>query len=1048
MHYLSKRKKHICSFLVISLLLSLFCKPCLTFCADEIEVRDTKENAAPISENTFSLSSTDDIIALSEKSIDETWTLGRVFNLTKDLDLQGSGFKPISIFAGVFHGNGHTISGLKLEGNDSNTGLFRTIAETGRVEGLQVEGNIAPDGSMRRIGGIAGTNRGSIVDCSFSGYILGAEETGGIAGWNTPSGNIMRCKNSSEIHGIRRTGGIAGFNEGNIWESENEGGINTGSKNAWELDDERDAAAAAQMPDGELDDNNENLDKLNPDSLDLKDGNILQRFDDEHRINYTGGITGASSGILADCQNHGVVGYSHVGFKTGGIVGYERGVLYGCSNTGAIFGRKDVGGIAGQLEPCVMNIYFPDALSDSSDELDRLVDLTNALHKAIGEEDDKAQVKIDQIRFTTDELRAKIDAYKVYYQCKNDSVEKDIRSRINEIREIVDSIELDRYDKDTKGALESLRDGIDDFGKLIDATENAASSGIDVDMTNYFSKLISILSGTNTQLDTLLSKAVKADKHGKSLEDKTERLKELSGGLYEFLWGCIDDYKKDIRITGDDINSSTDALAIGMDALSDSLKASDALLRKHLDGLTSQVRVLNTTLNRGFDEIQEEMDDIWNTKDVEDIFRDISDDANEELTRGLILRAENRGNIDSDINGGGIAGFMDIDDDIQSDFEVVSGGQLSLVHERTQKATILNCSNHGDVSVRNNYAGGIVGRAEMGAVISGNNYGCIEVREGNYAGGIAGKSAFVIRNSHSMGEIKGQDYIGGIAGYGKTVIGNASFATVSMDSGEHIGAVLGDLDSEGECQGNIYVDQGVPAINGVTEEKSAKPVTYHEFLDTPGIPKEFSNLKVTFQADGEVLKTLYVPYGSSVSEHEYPDKLPEDISYGYWETPELTNVTENVTVNLKYVDWVTTIASDEDPPVLMLTGKFFDGTALSYSNDGQVSGVNIPKGYSLKAAIGFNIESPYEEKGSIYRVRYLSPEENEQESVLLLQNGQAVPVDFRRDGKYLVFPMDSEGTFIVAKKHENRLPYVLSGAGAILLLILFALFKKKPRSKN
>ena len=67
-----------------------------------------------------------------------------------------------------------------------------------------------------------------------------------------------------------------------------------------------------------------------------------------------GGIAGFSNGVIQSCKNVGNVGYEHMGYNVGGIVGRQSGYLDGCKNTGIVNGRKDVGGIAGQLEPrCV-----------------------------------------------------------------------------------------------------------------------------------------------------------------------------------------------------------------------------------------------------------------------------------------------------------------------------------------------------------------------------------------------------------------------------------------------------------------------------------------------------------------------------------------------------------------------------------------------------------------------------------------------------------------------------------------------------------------------
>ncbi len=69
--------------------------------------------------------------------------------------------------------------------------------------------------------------------------------------------------------------------------------------------------------------------------------------------------------FLQSCKNTGPVGYEHVGYNVGGIAGRQSGYLNGCTNQGVILGRKDVGGIAGQLEPEIFLRYGEDLLKSA-----------------------------------------------------------------------------------------------------------------------------------------------------------------------------------------------------------------------------------------------------------------------------------------------------------------------------------------------------------------------------------------------------------------------------------------------------------------------------------------------------------------------------------------------------------------------------------------------------------------------------------------------------------------------------------------------------------
>ena len=120
-----------------------------------------------------------------------------------------------------------------------------------------------------------------------------------------------------------------------------------------------------------------------------------------------GGIAGWSSGILQSCSNSGPVGYAHVGYNIGGVVGRQSGYLDGCSNSGPILGRKDVGGVAGQLEPQLTLKYDEDTLNKLWDELDNLQDLMDSTLNHTGTTVDAVS---QQITDFTDSARTAKDA--------------------------------------------------------------------------------------------------------------------------------------------------------------------------------------------------------------------------------------------------------------------------------------------------------------------------------------------------------------------------------------------------------------------------------------------------------------------------------------------------------------------------------------------------------------------------------------------------------------------------------------------------------------
>ena len=70
---------------------------------------------------------------------------------------------------------------------------------------------------------------------------------------------------------------------------------------------------------------------------------------------------------MDSCINRGAVGYPHYGYNVGGIAGRQSGHITSCTNMGEIYGRKDVAGIVGQMEPYLKLL----ASASLADQLER-----------------------------------------------------------------------------------------------------------------------------------------------------------------------------------------------------------------------------------------------------------------------------------------------------------------------------------------------------------------------------------------------------------------------------------------------------------------------------------------------------------------------------------------------------------------------------------------------------------------------------------------------------------------------------------------------------
>lgn len=333
-------------------------KTILLICVLFLLIMPLTANAAE-AQKTLSIATPEEFLTFAEQCRLDSYSTDLVVTLEADIDLDDITFTPIPVFSGVFDGNGHSVTGLSITADGSSQGLFRYLTKNAVVQDLTVSGNIQPGGSSSQIGSIAGVNEGVIRNCSFSGTVAGSYDIGGIAGMNTVTGVIENCSMNGQLYGKHFVGGIAGDNCGVIRSSSNHASINT----------------TAQQ-------NHIDISDITMDSL--------TNTEASNTVTNIGGIAGISSGVIRDCDNHGDVGYSHIGYNLGGIAGTQSGYIVDCKNHGAIQGRKEVGGIVGQMEPSSVITYSQDTFQILDGQL---AELSGLLNRASG----NAQTNADQI---------------------------------------------------------------------------------------------------------------------------------------------------------------------------------------------------------------------------------------------------------------------------------------------------------------------------------------------------------------------------------------------------------------------------------------------------------------------------------------------------------------------------------------------------------------------------------------------------------------------------------------------------------------------------
>ncbi len=972
---------------------------------------------------TIEIKTVDDLIALSENSVLDTYTVGKVFELTADIDLSGAMFEPIASFGGTFHGNGHVISGFYWNEEGSNIGLFRFVEQGALIEDLKVRVSLKPDGSAARVGGIAGTNRGRISGCSVSGRVEGRENTGAVAGCNEASGLIENCMSTAKVSGFKATGGIVGLNEGIVESCTNRGEVNTSDRT------ERSA---------------ETLTEASP-----LDGKIL----DAEKVYHTGGIAGKSTGTIRTSSNEGVVGYLHAGYNTGGIVGLQSGYITGCANRATVLGRKDTGGIAGQFEPYVMLRYEEDTIQKVQNQTDALLDQLGQLSDTLRDAGDETITDMDAVRSGVKDIRSGLQSNKKNYYDNTKNFTSDLDRELDRLENNMDEFELKVYDHYTEGDVNSLKADRARLNQLREQlkeslkTDPEQAKGILEEMSQLLQKIDDTTMG--------LPKSVEND-----VDDTTGNINDYADNLGVNIQGIrklINDNKDklytDLEATDHDMTGRMDTVSSGLDRLFEALKDTSHETKDQMEAIRKQVRLISDTMDGSVDELKSRDDELIN---------DVSDEQAKEPGSGLISGCENLGFIRSDSNTGGIVGIIGVELEIDPENDVEVDGEESLKIDRTARASVRGCTNREQVVSTNHYAGGIAGRADAGALTDNCNLADVEAEEGNYVGGIAGSSMGAVRENAVFCRISGKDYVGGVVGKGETVTGNRVIVSLATEErGEYRGAVAGDAD--GEISGNLFVPHNLAAVDGVTYLSQAEPLTYEEMISREGTPQEFEQLEVIYLVDGKEAARVPVSYGQPVPEEKIP-KIPEKEGfYGFWEEKGQDCVRTGLKVNAEYRLWVTTISGSlrrGELPVLLAEGEFYPDTLLHVTEvDGQET-ARLPGAGRKATAYRYAFEAPEgtdftRQKGKEIVFRILKPDEKRGswEVTAVGADGRAVSLPVREDGSYLLCSLvpayggqSAEWTLLIQKKAANG--YLLILAAVIAAGVLGAVFAVKTKRKS
>ncbi len=1048
---------------------------------------NTMQIYAEDSPQTIYIKNSQDLIKLSKDCTLDRFSRGILVVLQNDIYLNGEPFTPIPIFSGTFDGQGYAIKGLSITVEGSNQGLFRYIEQGGVIKNLKVEGSVTPSGEKSNIGGIAGNNKGLIENSSFSGFVKGKDMVGGITGFNGISGMIMDCVSKGNIYGESKAGGVTGYNAGTILRSTNAAEVNT------------------TLKEGSL-----NIQDISLDDIDIA---MLSKISTD--ITDLGGIAGVNTGIVQNSQNEGTVGYPHVGYNVGGIAGRQSGYITNCQNYGTIYGRKEVAGIAGQMEPHIsvtmsqsklgrlqkelntLQSYMTKMIGDTKlaanemtqnissiqgdidkskghvqdlfnltegfinqdideiktisitaiDAMDRLIPITKSLENLVDlMEDSLVPLKksltylaggMDEMSELTeqfDELSVKIN----YSIDKLHDVQDNIKNSNADIKDALTILARG----ETEGVLDLLKSS---FNNLKKAKENLRLSinnlsGLEI----YIMDMMSAMGNMTADISRALNYMLIAINKMTKAEDDIDDMFDVIEGLLTYLTSLP---PLNFATTNEEFQKSKESLFDSMGDVSNSF--SELMATVNVQGITMMDDMQKLTdqlflvMNLTFDLF----DDLSNMDvEVEDIVEDVSGKDIDKKTEGKVSYCNNFGNIEGDINVGGIAGAMSIEVkyDQEEDSSIINKANMTSVF---QTSTLIHkCQNDGKITAKKNHAGGIVGNMDLGYIKDCTAAGSIESTDGNYAGGIAGKSLGPIVSSYAKCNISGGDYVGGISGFGKEI--TSCYSLVNIERARScIGAIAGNIDKNSNIKENYFVSDTLAGIDGISYGDKAEPIDYEKLISLENIPPLFKEFELSFSVDNNIIYRQKFNFGDPVSKINYPAIPVKNGYYAKWTNFDSSNITFDTIIEAVYTPNLSALESKEKRndalSIILVEGTFTNEDSLTLLQNKEPQELL----QNTRPLEQWSIIIP-DDGNTMHTLRYIPPNGEKNIDVYILQNDKWSKVDSRWDGQYLVFK--TYGNDITFCAVENSLSYTkyIAAAGAVLLSALFIFVKSRKKHKQ
>lgn len=735
-----------------------------------------------------------------------------------------------------------------------------------------------------------------------------------------------------------------------------------------------------------------------------------------------GGIAGVNKGVINESSFSGKVNASTA---TGAIAGYnhENAKIVSCTSDADILATNQTGGIAGVNDGLISSCTSKSRVN--TQELDTTLDIggvdvgTLNLTQNVIDRNDMGGIAGESTGIISDCVNyGKIGFAHTGYNvggiagkqsgkvitCSNEGEiygRKDVGGIVGQAEPDIES--------------EYLNDRVDDVQSSIDII-NSTLNNMSSSMNNASSDVKSYTENIIDQYKELLDK----------LQDKLNGNNDNDEKIEDF----VDDISKDIEnsTVADDIHGVADTVDSEIRTIADSIER-----------ISAQIKNIGNTVTETMDVV---------TSD-DDYIEDISSADSAQNSDGVIAKSVNRGAVHGDINAGGIAGTMNVEYDVDQEYDLDITETTNVRLRSTVSDVVIYCINYGEVNSKKDCAGGIVGLQELGLVYGSEGYGTVKSETGNYAGGIAGNSASAITDSYSLCNVESEDYTGGICGKGYTMQNCISIPAILGD-GEAKGSLAGIIESDGEVSTNIFVNDIYGGIDDINYSGKADSASYEAVMAMENIPDGFHRVTLVFKADGNVIDTKNIAYNANLGVSELPSIPDKDGYYAQWPENIVSKpILQNTVVEAEYHVWIESVAGDiasqNDKPLFIAEGKFYDDNKITLSkcDTDNLSG-DIEYSYAWKMR-GTDVK----DKGTKTCHFYIKNTSGSSE-VWYRDNADSgwVKADAKEHGSYMTAEIPYEADFAVIHKESSNMIYYICGGAAACIIVLAVIIIKKRKKRN